>query len=75
MRSISRIYKKIQNDNPNLGTYPCLSKAVRNRKFSRKSIVKAFNELMPNDEYEKEDRKELIDCLDTITNMTEEGEI
>lgn len=74
MRSIEANYKKIQARNPSLGTYSCLSKAVRDRKFSRKSLVKAFNDLMPESEYAKDEKKELIDCLDNVSNPSEEGE-
>lgn len=74
MRSIERNYKKIQARNPNLGTYPCLAQVVRFRKFSRKSIIKVFNKLMPEDEYEKSEKKELIDYLEIQSNLSEEGE-
>jgi len=75
MRSIEANYKKVQAHNPNLGTYPCLSRVVIYRKFSRKSLIKAFNELMPEDEYTKDETKELIDYLEHLTNLPEEGEI
>lgn len=75
MRSIKARYVKIQNRNPNLGTHPCLCKAVRHRRFSRKSLLKAFNELMPKEEYAEEEKKELIDYLEYVTNLPEEVEI
>ena len=50
MRSIERSYKKVQTRNPILGTYPCLAQVVKGKKYSRKSLVKAFTELMPKDE-------------------------
>ena len=75
MRSIEANYKKVQARNPNLGTYPCLAQVVRYKKFSRKSLVKAFNELMPESEYAKDEKKELIDYLESQTNLAEEGEI
>lgn len=75
MRSIEANYRKIQTRNPNLGTYPCLEKVVRYKKFSRKSLVKAFNDLMPESEYKPDERKRLIDYLENQTNLAEEGEI
>ena len=74
MRSIEANYQKIQTRNPNLGAYPCLAQVVRNKRYSRKSLVKAFNELMPESEYEKDEKKELIDYLENQTNLSEEGE-
>lgn len=75
MRSIEANYRKVQDRNPNWGTYLCLAPVVKHRKFSRKSLVKAFNELMPEEEYAKEEAKDLIDYLESLTNMPEEGEI
>jgi hypothetical protein len=75
MRSIEANYKKVQTCNPNLGTYPCLAQVVRYKKYSRKSLVKAFNELMPESEYAQDEKKELIDYLENQTNLAEEGEI
>lgn len=74
MRSIEANYKKIQTRNPNLGTYPCLAQVVKDKKYSRKSLVKAFNELMPKDEYVKSEQKGLIDYLENLSRPTEEGE-
>ena len=75
MRSIERSYKKVQTRNPILGTYPCLAQVVKGKKYSRKSLVKAFTELMPKDEYVKGEQKGLIDYLENLTNLSEEGEI
>ena len=75
MRSIEASYRKVQAKDPSLGTHPCLVQAVRYKKFSRKSLVKAFNELMPESEYARDEKKELIDYLENQTNLAEEGEI
>ena len=78
MRSIEANYKKVQARNPNLGTYPCLAQVVRYKKFSRKSLVKAFNDLMPESEYAQDEKKGLINYLENQTNLVkglEEGEI
>ena len=75
MRSIEANYKKVQARNPNLGTHPCLIQAVRYKKFSRKSLVNAFNNLMLESEYAQDEKKELIDYLENQTNLAEEGEI
>lgn len=75
MRSIERKYKKIKNKNQGLGAYPCLALSVKHKRFSRKSILKAFNELVPEDEYSVDETKGLVDYLDYLTNLPEEGEI
>lgn len=75
MISIKSNYKNIQNNNPYCGGYICLASAVKSKNFSRKSLVKAFNEIVPKDEYLKAESKGLIDHLYMLTNMPEEGEI
>ena len=74
MRSIEASFKKVQSRNLNLGAYPCLAQVVKGKHFARKSLVKAFNELMPESEYAREEKKELIDHLETVTNLSVEGE-
>lgn len=75
MISIESNYKKVQVKNPNLGSYPCLAQVVKYKKYSRKSLVKAFKKLIPESEYVKDEQKGLIDYLENLTNMPEEGEI
>ena len=74
MRSIKSSYEKIASQKSNLGTYICLAQAVKGRNFSRKSLVKAFKEIMPKDDYVKEEISVLIDNLETLTNHAVEGE-
>lgn len=74
MRSIERNYKKIQNHDSCIGAYPCMAKAVIYKKFSRASLTKAFNKIMPKEEYLKSERKGLIEYLEKLTNLSEETE-
>lgn len=75
MRSIEANCKKIQSSKPYLGVYSCLVQAVKDKGFSRKSLVKAFNNLMPKEDYLETEKKELIDYLESQTKLAEEGEI
>lgn len=79
MVSIEVLYKKAQDENriyqnSNLSAYACLTQAIKGRKFSRKSLVKAFRYLVPKDEYLKEEKIGLINYLEYLTNLAEEGE-
>lgn len=71
MRSIKARYQNIQDKNINLGEYICLAKAVMYKKFSRKSILKSFNEIMPKEDYLKSERKELVNHLESLAKLTE----
>ena len=74
MRSIEKNYQTIKVKNTHLGDYICLAKAVRGKRFSRKNLVKAFKELVPKEDYEASEAKELINHLECLTNIAEEGE-
>jgi hypothetical protein len=74
MISVQSNYQKISDKNPNLATYPCLARAVKFKRFSRKSLVKAFKNLMPEDDYDKNDAKQMVENLEILTNLSEEGE-
>lgn len=75
MRSIEASYQKIQGRNPNLAAYPCLAQAAKGRRFARKNLVIAFGKIMPEDDYVRNEKKGLIDYLEKLTNISEEGEI
>ncbi len=70
MRSIKATYNRVQVRSPYLGTYPCLVHAVKGRKFSRKSLVKAFKEIMKSEEYDRSEIIGLIDYLECLTNLS-----
>jgi len=79
MLSIEVLYKRAQDKNriyqgSNLGAYDCLTKAVKGRNFSRKSLVKAFKDLMPKEEYAEDETFELVNHLEYLTCMPVEGE-
>ena len=59
MLSIENNFEKIQTRNPNLGAFTCLAKKIKNRRFSRKNLVKSFKKLVPNNDYLKDEQKGL----------------
>jgi len=75
MRSVEANFLKIEKRNHNQGAFISLAQAVRGKGFSRKSIVKAFKNLMPEEEYAKDETKALIDNLENFARVLEEGEI
>ena len=74
MKSIRSNFEKVSNKNPNLGSYCCLAITIKGKRFSRKSLTKAYYDLMPKDEYLRSESKAQIDHLCLITEMAEEGE-
>jgi len=73
MKSLETRYKKITNNNENLGPYICLVRAVKNQRFSRKTISFWFSKLVPKDDYDIQTRKSLLNNLWVLTNSAEEG--
>ncbi len=75
MRSIQNTYNTLKIRRPEHGSYLCLAESIKGRKFSRKSLVRAFKEIMPENEYCKSETTRLINHLEYLTNRVEEVEI
>jgi hypothetical protein len=63
MRSLKRIFNKIRSENPYWSDYTCFAEAVRGRKFSKKTIIRNFNSLVDKEDYEKNEKREIIEHL------------
>jgi len=68
MRSIEKRFMRYAKKNPSLGLYFCLKEAVTGRKFSSVSLSRAFNRLVPKEDYDPKCKKELIAELICSTN-------
>ncbi len=62
MKSIERRFKKIASKKGNefLGDFIILGRAVEAQGFSRDRVARAFNKLVPKDDYDPKDKKELL---------------
>jgi len=63
MRSLERVFRKIQNENPDLSTFICFALAVEGKSFKRKTIRKHLNALIDKEDYDLSEKKRLIDHL------------
>jgi len=68
MRSIQARFKQQEKITPSAGVYINLQRAIRGQRFLHSAILKAFNELMPKDDYLRSEKTALIDWLDLISN-------
>jgi len=73
MRSIKANLVRYQQKHQDLGSYICLAKSVKGRKYSRKALSIAFTNLVPKEDYDRKDRKSFLCHLDFLSNMVEEG--
>ena len=63
MKSIKRLFKKVQAENPGWGTNVILANVVYGRNFSKDRIARMFKELVDKDEYSQSDKKALLEFL------------
>jgi hypothetical protein len=67
MKSLKRVFNKIRSENPYWSDYTCFAEAVRGRKFSKKTIIRNFNSLVDKENYEKNEKREIIEHLVEIS--------
>lgn len=65
MRSIERRFILEQESNPLSSTFINFVKSVKGQGFSRDKMSRWFNKLVDKDDYEKNERKMLLDWLET----------
>lgn len=62
-KTLKDFFIERENEYPELGSYINLCYTIHYSGANRQEITKAFNELIPKDEYDKGEKKELIDYL------------
>lgn len=60
---IPRLFYSIQGDNPNLGAYCCLMKALENKNVGQRMARFYLRNLVPQDDYAPEMEDQLVDDL------------
>lgn len=64
MEKIKVLFNKIQASQPALGGYPALVKTIRElKKVAPQDIQKAFDQLVPKDEYLGAEKSNLLEYL------------
>ena len=60
MRTINRLFQNYKEENPLLGSVIIFNHIVTGRNFSQDRLVRWFNILVDKEEYEKNEKKEII---------------
>ncbi len=68
MKSMQRRFDCISNKNPHWSSYICFAEAIKQQKFNKESIQIWFNKLVDKDDYDKKDKKTLLDQLYDLSN-------
>jgi hypothetical protein len=73
MKSLEKGFNKIRVKNHNWSSYVCFAAAVQGKKFERYVISKWFVILVDENDYAKNERKNLLENLFVISNIAERG--
>lgn len=67
MKSIERIFSKLNEEHPYWSTLVCFSESIFRKNFNRESIHRWFNKLVDTDDYDTRDKKEIMNFLESIS--------
>ncbi len=68
MKSIERRYKQLVTRRPGWSSYLCFSTAITGQRFSSRVVHYWFNKLVDKDDYDKQERFEILAYLDQLSN-------
>ncbi len=79
MKSVKARFNQLKNkrrkeNEMEAGAYIYLAKAVQGQKFARKTLISAFKDLVPKNEYKQSEARELINHLEWLSNRLEDGD-
>lgn len=63
MKSIERIFRQIEKENPYWSSYLCFVETIKRKKFSMKTVIRWFNKLVDEDNYDKSEKNDIIKDL------------
>ena len=78
MRSIERLFEKVQKENPGWGSVVVFNHIADGKNFTHDRIARWFNILVDKQEYDKSEKKELLEyvyLLNSMLNRTKNGGI
>ena len=67
MKSIERRFNKIEEKNPDWGSYVCFAEAVKSQNFSVSAIHRWFNKLVNASDYFAHEKTAILEHLTSIT--------
>lgn len=74
MRSIYARFQQNQEKFPFLSTFVNFGKAVKGQHFSKQVLCRWFNKLVDKDDYDKDDKKRLLEHVWLLTNTVEDDQ-
>lgn len=68
MNDLKKRFHQFREEHPSLGDVIIMSMAVDSMKYSKTVVQRAFNELVSKEEYEQDEKREIVICLIAYTN-------
>jgi hypothetical protein len=72
MRSIQRVFGHNEKDYPCSSTLVNFAGSVRGRNYTRDIIHRNFNQLVDKEDYSKDNKKEVLRWLESVSGIVEE---
>ena len=63
MKNLKDRFKKFREQFPYLGDVVIMSLSVENQNYPRETIQRAFNKLVSKEEYEQDEKREIVESL------------
>lgn len=73
MRSLSRRFEMYQKAQPELSTLMNFAATIRGQGFSKDMISRWFNYLVDRDDYARNDKRMILQSLQTLTEAEDNG--
>jgi hypothetical protein len=67
MRSIQRRFKQREKDNPCWSSWTCFADSIKEQDFTKDKIRRYFNVLVDKNDYEEEEKMQLLRYLYKLT--------
>jgi hypothetical protein len=68
MKSLERRFDAIQKRNPSWSSLTCFAMAINGQGFSKQTVARWFNKLVPKEEYSDAAKKEVMSSLEDLAN-------
>lgn len=68
MKSLQRRFNITIEKNPNLSSYSCFARAIKEQGFNKQTIHRWFQKLVDKDDYTKKEKRAVLAHLENLSN-------
>lgn len=74
MRSIERKFNEISQKNLRWSSWTCFVNAIKGQKFNKRTVREWFEKLVNKNDFDKDEKKQLLKYLSKISNTAEDNQ-